>query len=452
MRPSRARQRNPGSRATRNERAESGDSVAAAIRRLGESAAAALNDPTSWMAMDYHEHWTRDPTDKGRWFATTPTVRRLNPRLLFELEKSEEWTAAVAAIKADDVLGRVADRLVGDAMGAGAIQSFALVTSGLEAWSMGVRRRDRLERVVAGWRFRYSQTHIDVVSLTIITGLSVAREIRLNPQVSIRPMRDSEISTAVAVGMIAPMPRFRGFAFLDTPACLAFRKRMRLRIGDDVEEGAAASYWRDLDLHEQAAVAALRLGGFGEIRVGPRIREHYGGGLSWSGLPLSNAYGGQRKLGGGAGRTVRGAFVRALTELRSDSAVAVALRRFSQSFEPRHEQDRFLDLWIAMESLFGSESATEVTFRLSLNAANSVRMPAATRRELFEWVLKCYGVRSMLVHGRRPSIRKLRRLTGEPAQSINELSDDLASIVRSAIRTRLIATRDPDWVELALRS
>ncbi len=426
------------------------DPVVDAIRQLGESAAEKLSDPRSWSLSEYRETWRRDASDTTRWLATGPSTQSITLTLLFELEKTKEWAAAVAAIKSDEVLGRVADRTVGDAMVAVGVQSFGLVAAALQAWSQRPRRRDRLERLVAAWRSRYSRKSINVVSLIVLTGISVARGIRLNEQMSIRPMKDGEVATALSVGLFAPM-RFAGVAFLDSPTCLAFQQEMNVRIGDGVEKDAASSYSAELELHVLAAVCALRLEGLARVRPGPRMRELFSGGLSWSGEPLSNSFGSQQSISGGVARAVRITLARVLAVLRSESGVAVALRRFSQSFEPRHEQDRFLDLWIAMESLFGAEAPTEVTFRLSLNAANFVSAPGVTRRELFDWVQKCYSVRSKLVHGGRPTLNRVRRLTGEPTERLDQLSDDLVSVLRPALRSRLVTSGDPDWVGFAVR-
>jgi hypothetical protein len=225
---------------------------------------------------------------------------------------------------------------------------------------------------------------------------------------------------------------------------------MQLRVSEGLDKPAAAAYKRELEANEQAAVVALRLRGFDQVHVGPRIRQLFGGGISWEGNPLTRTSVLRRAVEGGDARALRGTFAKSLSELKSEGGLAVALRRFSGSFEPRHEQDRFLDLWIAMESLFGTEGSNEVTFRLSLNAANFA-ITNGSRRDVFDWVQRCYRVRSKLVHGGHVSPGKVKRLSGEPAGRINDLSDDLLSIVGSALRRRLSGPADPDWVHLALR-
>ncbi len=52
-----------------------------------------------------------------------------------------------------------------------------------------------------------------------------------------------------------------------------------------------------------------------------------------------------------------------------------------------------------MEALFSADANADVTYRLSVNAANYVRLPCIERLAMFDWVRKCYEARSRLVHG-----------------------------------------------------
>ena len=63
---------------------------------------------------------------------------------------------------------------------------------------------------------------------------------------------------------------------------------------------------------------------------------------------------------------------------------------------------RFIFLWIVLEALFGSESATgEVAFRLSSRLALFLESEGAGARALYDDAKKSYNVRSRIVHGLR---------------------------------------------------
>jgi hypothetical protein len=427
------------------------DPVIAAVDALGRSVQATLNDPDSWDVADFFETWTRHPDDPRQWVASIPSTRRLHPRVLFQLENTPAWNAVTAALKADPILGRVVDQLVGDGMAAAALQSFGLITQALQAWTNRRNRQYRLSRLLASWRQTFGSKYIDVSTDRVVFGLKVGRPLQLTSRITLRRMSDAEVSTALSLGAISATPRFGGLVFLETPACLTYRERMPLRIGEPVDLGQAQTYQQGLALHEEAAATALRLAGVGHFRLGPSLRRIVSGGQFWSGSAVTaDHFGLQTAVVGRTRRKVRSIGLQALAALEAERALAIALRRFSQSHEGRHEQDRFLDLWIAMEALFGSESSTEVLFQLAINTANYLQLPGVHRRTLFDWLKKCYRVRSELVHGSRASIRTQKRLDGRAVQGISELSDDLALIVRETLIKRLASRSDPDWIAYSL--
>ncbi len=157
-----------------------------------------------------------------------------------------------------------------------------------------------------------------------------------------------------------------------------------------------------------------------------------------------------RTLDTSAEREARRTFAAVLKALGSRSRVAVALRRFGGSHEPRHDEDRLLDLWIAMEALFSPDDTTEVSFRLSLNAANYVEVEGLTRRALFEWLRKGYALRSSIAHGRDPELKKHVRLHGGQIKSLAEAAEELGEVVRIALLRYLFEPGPPDFTALAL--
>jgi hypothetical protein len=401
----------------------------------------------------YPEVWKRDPSDARRWYVQASGRETIDPRLLFELEKTPEWASAIAAIKADHVLGNVADRMVGDETMAVRVQSFGLLSAAVEAWAREPRRLRRLHRLITGWRALYRSEFVEQISLAILDGVAVSRSIRLSDGVLIRSMTEAEVSDALSIGAITTVPRIAGMAFLDTPSCLMLTRRVRLRVADEFRPvRGSAKTLEHAQRQEEAAMAALRLNGFVRARLGARIsKRSWGGGVSWSSMSLSDGHASGQPLDASSARRIRRDFARAELRLRRADGITIALRRFSQSVERQLEQDRYLDLWIAMEALFGSEAPTEVTFRLALNTANAISIPNASRRQVFEWVQQAYRVRSRLVHGGNPSAGRITRLDGQPAHSLSDLSEDLEQILRTDLKTRLRTGQPLDLTSLALR-
>lgn len=87
--------------------------------------------------------------------------------------------------------------------------------------------------------------------------------------------------------------------------------------------------------------------------------------------------------------------IRGLDEI---SFTKIALERFRRLYEKDHLEDRFLDLFIALESLF-LESSNELTYRLSLNVSIYLGNRLGERRNIFENIKKAYLLRSKIVHG-----------------------------------------------------
>lgn len=429
------------------------DPVLEAIDRLGTAVADRLAEESAWLVSDFPETWRRQADDPKKWVLTPQETRSLHPRLLFELEQSnDEWAAARKALRDDPVIGRVVDQLVGDSDSASRVQTISLLGAALRAWVRPFQRQRRVAKLIAGWRAYYGSEFVETTSLRVLSGVTVRRRLSLSPSLHVRMMTDDEVSASLAAGVLAPMPRFGGFVFMDTPACIVHVGQARLIIGEDRSRNRTLDTRTDPELAEEAVVASLRLLGFTRIRAGPRIRIGGGGFTSWSNFPFAE------HLGAGSGEPLTSATRRSLRQmaelvlqsLRKEKAVAIAIRRFSQSFEPRHEQDRFLDLWIAMEALFGTESSTEVSFRLCINAARTLSVRGMSRHALFRWIQKSYAVRSKIVHGARPSMRQHTRLSGAAARSVGELSDDLTILVRQAVRRRLAVQSDPDWARILL--
>ncbi len=98
---------------------------------------------------------------------------------------------------------------------------------------------------------------------------------------------------------------------------------------------------------------------------------------------------------------------------------------------------RYLLQWIALEALFGPDSAQETTYRLSQRIGLFIAGDTEKGKSIFENAKKAYSWRSKIVHGRR-----LTKLTAEQSA---ELSLTTESIIRDGIIKIL---KDPANIKL----
>ena len=85
------------------------------------------------------------------------------------------------------------------------------------------------------------------------------------------------------------------------------------------------------------------------------------------------------------------------TALDKHKPLALTLSRFNSSLGRVSSQDRLIDLCIALESVF--QSQTEITFQFSLFNSLLAETDPTKRHTIFKLLKKLYGQRSKLVHG-----------------------------------------------------
>jgi Apea-like HEPN len=85
--------------------------------------------------------------------------------------------------------------------------------------------------------------------------------------------------------------------------------------------------------------------------------------------------------------------------LQQMTFISQALKRFSYAHERHDWEDRIIDLLIAAEALFLSQSMGELSYRLRLNAAMFLGNNLGDRQQIFEDMGLAYELRSKIVHG-----------------------------------------------------
>lgn len=85
---------------------------------------------------------------------------------------------------------------------------------------------------------------------------------------------------------------------------------------------------------------------------------------------------------------------------KDKGAVRIALSRLNYRDDGSFAEDRFIDLWIALEALFSPLDAREVTYRLALRIAYFIGGDSQERERIYKSVVKLYALRSKVVHGK----------------------------------------------------
>ncbi|MFX1500204.1 MAG: hypothetical protein ACFFDH_04475 [Promethearchaeota archaeon] len=75
------------------------------------------------------------------------------------------------------------------------------------------------------------------------------------------------------------------------------------------------------------------------------------------------------------------------------------INRYFQIFARKSSQDRILDEFIILESIFTSSNVTEIRFRLSLNIASFLAENQQEFNEICKFIKDIYSIRSSIVHG-----------------------------------------------------
>jgi hypothetical protein len=132
------------------------------------------------------------------------------------------------------------------------------------------------------------------------------------------------------------------------------------------------------------------------------------------------------------------------SEVRTAKAVQIALRRIRDTPQYPHPEDLLIDVMIAAEAFFLSDTddQSQIGFRLGLLAALYVEMPGRRPSEIRRFMSKAYGARSTIVHGGEPKARDLLRVEGNPG-TVKEVAEDLEAFMRRALRR---AVRDANGV------
>jgi hypothetical protein len=122
---------------------------------------------------------------------------------------------------------------------------------------------------------------------------------------------------------------------------------------------------------------------------------------------------------------------RALGAKAVEQRLRLALSRFGLSTTRSTVEDTLVDLVIAAEALFGTGATTEITHRVSLNAALFIESPDLSRSEVRRFFREVYRMRSAIVHGDR--VKPVQMKTGG-TMTPDSVAKQLTALMRHALR------------------
>ena len=430
------------------------DLLADALLTLcAESAAALSRIPQPFAAYEGLEQWRRDPSVPDLFRRSSSVMHALTLAGRTKVEALPAWGTAVEAMRSDPTLGPLIDQLVGTGLSASSMQATGMLEHVIEQSIHSGDAQSTIDRLLTQWRNEHGADPRVITTIVIVSGIAPAERVDLSPSISVRWLTDGEVVRALNLGALLSMAMGIPMVTVPPTPALVVEQRMPRVVGrhSDPHFETVKAFQAELESGIATALATLRLLGFQHLREYAQMTLTGQGSTQFGIGDPRLMHGPAEPFDRSSEAYVKEVFAAVGAALINRPRLAIAIRRFSGSHEPRHAEDRLLDLWIAMEALFGPSDGTEVTFRLSLNTANTVDLPGLTRRAVFNWAKKAYGHRSGLVHG-RVGERKTTRLHGGPARDMNEISDDLREVVGAALLRFLFEARPPDFTDLALRS
>ncbi|MBA7553549.1 hypothetical protein ES705_46142 [subsurface metagenome] len=87
------------------------------------------------------------------------------------------------------------------------------------------------------------------------------------------------------------------------------------------------------------------------------------------------------------------------SNIMNNSKSQLLINRYFQMFDRKSTQDRILDEFIILESIYTGSNKSEIRFRLSLNIASFIGENKEDFNEINQFIKDIYSIRSAIVHG-----------------------------------------------------
>lgn len=400
--------------------------------------------------------------DETRWERGSDGHCRVHKKRIYTLSPllSDEWLQSlngykecVEQLKADTVFGSHLDRLVGTRMGGTRIEPrnilVSLMYAMLDDFGNLVFTDDVFESEWKDWVDFFKSSDFALKMVAPLPYLVLPKvPLRLNGEIVLDRLTDEEITRCCSIGVLRPTSL--RFPFIDGGMAVGIRRTLRLaktiradtdayELPNDEGEGRFGHRpsLRD-DLVVDDVLSALRL--YMPTKI------HTAGHASWTDAPWLNASTSYRVLNqwpyrGGTGLSeVDVSHFLALWQQLEEGALRFrfSIHRFNLAFDRGLLDDRLVDLVIAAEALFLSDTNSkdrgELRFRFSLRAAKFINHPTFSEHEVFRVMRDAYDGRSSIVHG---GTANGMRLPHNPSVNLVTFIDAIEELVRLGLRKAL---------------
>ncbi len=123
----------------------------------------------------------------------------------------------------------------------------------------------------------------------------------------------------------------------------------------------------------------------------------------------------------------------------------IIVSRYLQSFSRPSFDDRIIDLWVALESVFSTKNEkSEIIYRLSLRISRLLYKALEDRQAMAKRLKASYNTRSTFVHGSRPTSNK-------DWNKLIPAIDDLRDVVSLVLRKMVEENWRPDYPMMDFR-
>jgi hypothetical protein len=120
-----------------------------------------------------------------------------------------------------------------------------------------------------------------------------------------------------------------------------------------------------------------------------------------------------------------------------DPRLLLAVRRLDDSYHRKRPEDRLIDYWVALETLFLQVNEGELRYRASLSIARFLGNSQADRLAICKDVKTSYDLRSKLVHG-----------VVKPVDKLAEIEKQTGSLLRQTLLRCIPKQQTPDNEEI----
>jgi hypothetical protein len=372
------------------------------------------------------------------------------------------------AMEQDAVLGpRLDHAVVSAGAGGGTWQALQLVrqlfvagitqTGGFDLDQAG---RDAL---VEGWVARLRQRSELITVLVVLSEFDAeALPIQLEGNLVLDELTDEEIGVALTLGGSSSL--WPGSTFVGRTMGMRTSYESELFVDavppEDQDRDVAA---REAAF-EEAMLLLLALRLFKASPVGQRGSFTYGGAnaTSVSGSLNTRLWPPSQPYFLTAGETVEfSSFWKLVRSVHGKRVIAPALRRFGYAADRSRPDDEIVDLLIAAESLFLTDTGRErdrgeMRFRLSIRVSSLLGSTPEERMRLAAFMRKAYDVRSTIVHGGDIRVGDIPTLADE-SPTVESFADELEEILRRSLKVAIsrVASGEgfpPNWDELLFRA